>query len=155
MPPRKLRLTPEERALRAITRMSAGTVAGRVESASPARRFVTPAAVVRVTSRFIVFTWAGTISVDTSLAFAAPFAGAASRVRANTTTNVSPDCIYNILVDGVDMFTGGNIPEISSGSDLGAWFTPDNPSWAEDQMLQVEVTQTGGASDLVVVIQVG
>ena len=38
MPPRKIRETPEARALRAITRMSAGTIAGRVESASPARR---------------------------------------------------------------------------------------------------------------------
>lgn len=38
MAPRKPRLSPTERALRAIQRMSAGTAAGQVESASPARR---------------------------------------------------------------------------------------------------------------------
>jgi concanavalin A-like lectin/glucanase superfamily protein len=38
MPPRKRRLTPVERADRSIKRMSAGTAAGNIESASPARR---------------------------------------------------------------------------------------------------------------------
>lgn len=37
-PRRKLRVSPEERAKRAIERMSAGTISGRIESASPARR---------------------------------------------------------------------------------------------------------------------
>jgi len=42
MPPRKLRRTPEERSLRAIARMSAGTISGYIESASPSRRIPDP-----------------------------------------------------------------------------------------------------------------
>lgn len=42
MPPRRLRRPLEELAARAIARMSPGTLAGRVESASPARRIADP-----------------------------------------------------------------------------------------------------------------
>jgi hypothetical protein len=155
MPPRKFRLDPEERIMRAATRMIPGTLAGRAESAAPVHPSEARGAIMTQTPAVLICTFPGAVADSTfGPLFFPTFNASIKQVRACATTAPSGVAAeVDVLVEGVTIFPSSK-PTIPVGSLAGTPVALTSASWDAGNKIQCKVIENGSATDIVVAIDI-
>jgi hypothetical protein len=152
MPPRKPRLSPTERAHRAIARMSAGTAAGQIESAAPVRAFDVPK-LPQTAGRGLLFHIPGSVATGIYEAYFPSYAGAIKSVRIGADGPPSGgSCVVDLLINGTSAYPSAAKPTITSGNSYSSLTVPDTKTWAANAELAIEVESANGVTGLIIEI---
>lgn len=132
--------------------MSAGTAAGRIESASPVR-LSSKINAGGARGRGLLFHIPGAVATGTYEAYFPSYASTISSIRISADTPPSGgSCVVDFLINGTSAYPTSAKPTITSGNSYSTLTTPDAKSFGANDELAIQVESANGAQGVIVEI---